>query len=59
MRRRQAEANALDPAGWQPPDPTLLDLAVECDEVVHGQRDEADDITERIAVVLGDGWGHR
>lgn len=52
MRRRQAERNALDPAGWEPPDPVLLALAVECDEVVHGQRAEAPDLTERIAVVL-------
>lgn len=36
MRRRQAEQNALDPAGWEPPDPALLALAVECDEVVLG-----------------------
>lgn len=27
MRRRQAAANALDPAGWEPPDPVLLALA--------------------------------
>ncbi|MFF0706969.1 hypothetical protein [Gordonia sputi] len=56
MRRRQAEANALDPAGWEPPDPVLLALAVECDEVVHSQRAETPDLTERIALVLGDGW---
>ncbi|WP_290723803.1 hypothetical protein [Gordonia sp. UBA6683] len=56
MRRRQAEANALDPECWEPPDPTLLALAVECDEVVHSQRAETPDLTERIAGVLGDGW---
>lgn len=56
MRRRQAAANALDPAGWEPPDPELLALAVECDEVVHGQRAEAPDLAERIAVVLGEEW---
>ena len=33
MRRRQAKANALDPAGWEPPDPVLLALAVECDVI--------------------------
>ena len=53
MRRRQAERNALDPEGWQPPDPTLLDLAVECDEVVHGQRFETAGLTERIGPERG------
>ena len=56
MRRRQATANAVDPMGWQPPDPTLMALAVECDEVVHGQRAPAPDLLERIAGVLGDEW---
>ncbi|WP_454175392.1 hypothetical protein [Gordonia sputi] len=56
MRRRQASANALDPMGWEPPDPTLMALAVECDEVMHGQRWEAPDLLERIAGVLGDEW---
>lgn len=56
MRRRQAERNALDPEGWQPPDPILLALAVECDEVVHGQRFETAGLLDRIAAVLGDGW---
>lgn len=54
MRRRQAAANSLDPAGWQPPDPMLMALAVECDEVVYGQRAEGHDLTDRIAVVLGE-----
>lgn len=56
MRGCTTAANALDPAGWEPPDPVLLALAVECDEVVHGQRFEAPDLTERIAVVLGEAW---
>lgn len=59
MRRQQAEANALDPEGWQPLDPALMALAVECDEVVHGQRAETGDLLERIAVVLGEGWEPR
>lgn len=42
--------------GWQPPDPMLMALAVECDEVMHGQRREAPDLLDRIAAVLGDGW---
>lgn len=56
MRRQQAEANALDPECWEPPDPVLMDLAVECDEVMHGQRFDPPDLLERIAGVLGDGW---
>ena len=37
----------------------LMALAVECDEVMHGQRPEAPDLLERIAVVLGDEWEPR
>lgn len=42
--------------GWEPPGATLMALAVECDEVVHGQRPQAPDLLERIAGVLGDEW---
>lgn len=41
---------------WVEPDPQLLELAVECDAVVFGRRVEADDLADRVAAVLGDGW---
>ncbi|QFP96817.1 hypothetical protein SEA_MCKLOVIN_32 [Gordonia phage Mcklovin] len=56
MRRQQAEMSQAADGGWAPPDPDLLDLAVECDEVIYSQRTEALDLTDRLAAVLGDDW---
>lgn len=60
MRRRQATEQAAiletDPSAWARPDPELEALAVEIDEVMYGQRAETPDLTERIAVVLGEAW---
>ncbi|MDJ0010081.1 hypothetical protein [Gordonia alkanivorans] len=56
MRRQQAEMAQATDGGWAPPDPDLLDLAVECDEVIYSQRPEAADLTDRLAAVLGDAW---
>lgn len=38
------------------PDPVLLALSVECEDVVYSRRPEASDLTERLAAVLGDDW---
>ncbi|WP_124710990.1 hypothetical protein [Gordonia insulae] len=55
MRRHQAEASHV--AGeWEPPDPILIALAVECDDVVYSQIREAPDLPDRLTAVLGDGW---
>ncbi|SDT84319.1 hypothetical protein [Gordonia westfalica] len=56
MRRQQAEMTQATDGGWTPPDPDLLALAVECDDVVYSQRAEAPDLTDRLAAVLGDAW---
>ncbi|QFP97003.1 hypothetical protein SEA_SUERTE_31 [Gordonia phage Suerte] len=56
MRRQQAEMSQGADGGWAPPDPDLLELAVECDEVVYSQRPEAPDLADRLAAVLGDDW---
>lgn len=58
MRRRQAEMAQAAEDGWAPPDPDLLALAVECDEMVYGRRPEAPDLADRLAEVLGDSWSH-
>ncbi|AUV61593.1 hypothetical protein PP509_gp33 [Gordonia phage MichaelScott] len=56
MRRQQAEMSQAADGGWAPPDPGLLALAVECDDVIYSQRREATDLTDRLAAVLGDDW---
>ncbi|QLF84842.1 hypothetical protein SEA_BBQVALINDRA_32 [Gordonia phage BBQValindra] len=56
MRRRQAEHQVRTDGGWAPPDPELLELAVECEDVMYSRRPEAPDLTERLAAVLGDDW---
>lgn len=60
MRQRQAEAHArvieVDAWGWASPDAELLALADECEDVYYGRRPEADDLVDRLAAVLGDGW---
>lgn len=60
MRHRQVTEQAamleIDPSAWAPPDPELLALAVEIDEVMYGRRREMPGLVERIAAVLGDDW---
>ncbi|ATN90845.1 hypothetical protein SEA_LYSIDIOUS_35 [Gordonia phage Lysidious] len=56
MRRQQANRQAATDGGWVPPNPELEALGVECDEVIYGQRDEAPDLADRLAAVLGDDW---
>ncbi|AXQ62866.1 hypothetical protein SEA_ANGELIQUE_35 [Gordonia phage Angelique] len=56
MRRRQAEHQVGTDGGWAPPDPALLALSVECEDVVYSRRPEAPDLTDRLAAVLGDDW---
>ncbi|UTN93547.1 hypothetical protein SEA_OREGANO_34 [Gordonia phage Oregano] len=56
MRRQQAEMSQAAEGGWAPPDPDLLALAVECDDVIYSRRAEAPDLTDRLAAVLGDAW---
>ena len=56
MRRRQAEHQVRTDGGWVEPDPDLLDLVVECEDVIYSRRPEEPDLTERLAAVLGDDW---
>ncbi|WP_139180046.1 hypothetical protein [Gordonia westfalica] len=56
MRRRQAAQQLRSDGGWAPPDPELLALGIECDEVIYNQRAEATDLADRLAAVLGDAW---
>ena len=45
--------------GWVEPDPDLLELVVECEDVIYSRRPEEPDLTERLAAVLGDDWEPR
>ena len=56
MRRRQAEHQVRTDGGWVEPDPDLLELVVECEDVIYSRRPEAPDLTDRLAAVLGDDW---
>lgn len=56
MRRRQAEHQVRTDGGWVEPDPDLLELVVECEDVIYSHRPEESDLTERLAAVLGDDW---
>ncbi|QDF16747.1 hypothetical protein SEA_HANNAHD_34 [Gordonia phage HannahD] len=56
MRRRQAEHQVHTDGGWATPDPELLALSVECEDVVYSRRPEAADLADRLAEVLGDDW---
>lgn len=42
--------------GWAEPDPDLLALVVECEDVIYSRRPEAPDLADRLAAVLGDDW---
>ena len=53
MRRRQAEHQVRTDGGWVEPDPDLLELVVECEDVIYSRRPEAPDLTDRLAAVLG------
>lgn len=55
MRRHQAEAS-LAAGSWVPIDEVLIALATECDDVVYSLRNEAPDLIDRVAAVLGDDW---
>ncbi|QAY17635.1 hypothetical protein SEA_MARTEENA_32 [Gordonia phage Marteena] len=56
MRRRQAEHQVRTDGGWAEPDPDLLALVVECEDVIYSRRPEAPDLADRLAAVLGDDW---
>ncbi|QSM00075.1 hypothetical protein SEA_CASHLINE_35 [Gordonia phage Cashline] len=56
MRRQQANRQLLTDGGWATPDPELLALGIECDEVLYSRRAEAPDLADRLAAVLGDNW---